>query len=224
MKNLKLYLVVVALLFGAFSLPAQAIPTRYPFYCITNNDPSGTAGSTGEAAFYLDVSAAGSGQVLFEFGVLPGIEYFGTLDYYIDGIYFYDGNILQGINAIIDADLGGDPGVDFEEPATPDHLPGFDPGDYPTLVQGLLIDDADANPPAHLWGIQPGESLGVLYGISGTFDALIAAMNSGAVIIGVKAQGFGEFSESFIIPAPGAILLGGIGVCLVGWLRRRRTL
>ncbi|MHC4643187.1 MAG: hypothetical protein ACYS32_16205, partial [Planctomycetota bacterium] len=167
MKVIKIpiLLVVITLVFGVFSVPTRAgLTERYEFHCITSNDPTGTAGSLGELAFYVDVISQGADvhQVLFEFGVLTGFDYPDDPDpYYIDGVYFYDG-VLLGIASIIDADTGGDAGVDFESPATPDHLPGFDPGDYPDLTHGFLVDDADANPPAGTWGIEPGETLGIL--------------------------------------------------------------
>lgn len=51
-------------------------------------------------------------------------------------------------------------------------------------------------------------------------------LGSGALANGVYYTGNenGNLYAFGIIPAPGAILLGGIGVALVGWLRRRKTI
>ncbi|HDS85097.1 MAG TPA: hypothetical protein ENN97_07895 [Phycisphaerales bacterium] len=45
-----------------------------------------------------------------------------------------------------------------------------------------------------------------------------------ANLVGLSHQSYQDFVTMYTVPAPGAILLGGLGTSLVGWLRRRRSL
>jgi hypothetical protein len=59
----------------------------------------------------------------------------------------------------------------------------------------------------------------------GLKDQVTGSLNPGLWTVKVYVEGGNLNTGSFtVVPAPGAILLGSIGVGIVGWLRRKRTL
>ena len=206
--NLKYSIAVFTLLFAA-----NASATTVGFGCITANDPSGDSCVIAESQLSLDITSS-SDQVLFTF------HNAGPEDSFIADIYFmYEGIDFLSFDSIIN-----ESGVSFSEGAKPKHLPA-----YHGLPSFSL--DADHNG-TNKSGIDPGESLGVLFNLDGAvFDDVLNAINSDDLVIGLHVQGIGHrnhFSESLTnhhmppIPVPGAVWLFGSGLLALAGLIRRR--
>lgn len=77
------------------------------------------------------------------------------------------------------------------------------------------------------WSADPGDDKQVSFSLTFSSPAyLLVISDSGEKDVGIDNLQVEPYvaGGGAVIPAPGAILLGSIGVGLVGWLRRRRTL
>ena len=171
------------------------------------DDPNGT----------MDLNAD---QVLFTF------QNAGPDASSITDVYFDDGSLL-GIADLIDADdNGGDPGVDFSEGASPGNLPGGNNAN--PSFQATAGFTADSDPPAQPNGVNPGETLGIIFDLQGTqtLADVYDELATGELRIGIHVQGFASGgSESFVnnpVPEPSqyALLAAGLGLAIV--FRRRQ--
>jgi len=215
LRSSKLGLAVVMCLiantaFGAFT---------YSFVNITNNDAYSAA--VGEAQLSMTVSDYGSNQVLFTFNNSGPVESF------IGQIYFENPlDLLDGITELIQ----NTDEVNFivsPPPPPPYVLPG---GNTIAFIAAYKT-QADS-PGSNKDGVDPGEELGIVFDIDaiGSFDDVIADLDSGLLRVGIHFQGIDPdgYSEAYVnngrvppvVPVPAALPLALLGAGWLGFFRK----
>ncbi|MHC4478183.1 MAG: InlB B-repeat-containing protein, partial [Planctomycetota bacterium] len=194
-------LIVAVLLLGALTAPALADVTYTFDHIVEPGDDANAlaSGAIGEAQLFVDVAAYDANQTIFTF------RNTGPEACTITDVYFDDGALLR-IASLVDADegTGGDPNVDFSELAEPDDLPGG------TLLSPPFITtegfSADADPPPAQMGVDPNESLGIIFELVAdkSYTDVLGDLASRELRIGIHVQNFDYGrSESFVNGPPG---------------------
>ena len=116
----------------------------------------------------------------------------------------------------------GDFWIQFTTPAVEVQ---FDSGWWDGLGTGVIdVYDPAMNPLANLTNTTTGVNVTTISGMGPVGYIYFNSVADGAGA-DIDNLGFSILNfDTIPIPAPGSILLGGIGVGLIGWLRRRRTL
>ncbi len=219
-KHISRHIVGALLLGAAMTNPAAA--ASYGFDCITNTTPANCG--IGASQLYVDIIDAGANQALFTFYNI-GADASSIAD-----VHFDDGTLL-GISRVING-----AGVSFTSPANPGNLPGAN--NITPAFQTTAGFSADSDAPVQLNGVNPGETVGILFNLQAgksfadVLSAIGLAGNPGGLRIGLHVQGFaGGGSESFVntvgqvmLPVPEAsqwmMLLAGMGLIAARTLRR----
>ena len=207
-------IVKAGFLLSAVAAFPQAQAATFGFGCITNTSTANC--DIGESQLFVDVTDAGSNQVLFTF-TNTGSESSSIAD-----VYFDDGTLL-GIASIDNSSSG----VSFSQDGNPGNLPGGNSVGFMTTA-GFL---ADSDAPVQPNGVNPSEYLGITFDLQSgvTYVDTINALQSGTDLrIGIHVQGFGDGgSESFVntlVPVPAAVWLFGSGLIgLAGFARRKKV-
>jgi len=214
--------VAAVILFVCLSTPAWA--EMYGFTVVENNS---SIYDPGIMQFTVDVTDAGPvgsmNRVLFTF------KNNGPITSSITQVYFDDGTLL-GIADLIDKDQNsGDANVDFTQVGSAETpvLPGWENLDPDFITTAGFAAKADPSPSHN--GIKVGESLGIIFNLQGTqtLEDTIRMLADGGLRIGLHVQGFLDGkSESYVngppvLPLPGAVLLGVLGLGAAGMKLRR---